>query len=290
MLLHQIHHLVGGPNPAVEVTLLCADAFALHGPDRRPLVDGGDFVDALPLIAPVVDPLRQAHFFEFSITHLSPLLPPELQRFRITPVGGWYGIELVVTGIILDALTVFVQQILPALFLPPASVRIQGSDGTHEMNVGISRFPVGFVETHIHDHAPADEVLQQKSPCKGHVLLLGKLGLQGNFKAISQLGFLPPLGKFYGIPKGLPVCVLPWRMIWKQDFGANDTAFAAVIAPFAVVVAVQLLTGAVGGAGDGGLSCAPFDLPDVKVKQGHRASPPSAGSILALVEGRRSGP
>ena len=52
-------------------------------------------------------------------------------------------------GIVLDAFPIFVQQILPPLFLAPASVRVQRPDGTHEMEVGIRRLSVRFVETDV---------------------------------------------------------------------------------------------------------------------------------------------
>ena len=123
------------------------------------------------------------------------------------------------------------------------------------------------MNSEVHDHAPAHKLLQQKLPCKCDVLLHGKLVLQGNVKAICKLGFLSPLHFLHGVPKGFPVCVLRRGVGGQQDFGTDHAALAGVVAVLAVVVAVELFAGTVGGCGNGGLSGAAFDLGDMKMKQ-----------------------
>ena len=49
-------------------------------------------------------------------------------------------------------------------------------------------------------------------------------------------------------------------MIWQQDFCADDTTLVGVVAVLAVIFAVQLFAGTIGGRCDGGLTCAAFDL------------------------------
>ena len=51
----------------------------------------------------------------------------------------------------------------------------------------------------------------------------------------------------------------------QQDFGTDYTTLVGVIAVLAVVFAVQLLTGTVGGRCNDGLSCAALDLVNVKM-------------------------
>ena len=54
-------------------------------------------------------------------------------------------------------------------------------------------------------------------------------------------------------------------MIWKKDFFADDTALVGVVAVLAVILAVQFFAGTIGGRCDGGLSCAAFDLVNMKM-------------------------
>ena len=46
----------------------------------------------------------------------------------------------------------------------------------------------------------------------------------------------------------------------QQDFGTDYAALFGVVTVLAVVFAVQLLAGAIGGRCNGGLSCAALDL------------------------------
>ena len=54
-------------------------------------------------------------------------------------------------------------------------------------------------------------------------------------------------------------------MNWQQDFCADDTALVGVVAVLAVILAVQFFTGAIGSRSDGRLSCATFDLVNMKM-------------------------
>ena len=54
-------------------------------------------------------------------------------------------------------------------------------------------------------------------------------------------------------------------MGWQQDFGTDHAALLGVVAVLAVVFAVQLFTGAIGGRRNGGLSCAALDLCDMEM-------------------------
>ena len=51
----------------------------------------------------------------------------------------------------------------------------------------------------------------------------------------------------------------------QQDFGADDTALVGVVAVLTVILAVQFFTGTIGSRCDGGLSCAAFDLVNMKM-------------------------
>ena len=51
----------------------------------------------------------------------------------------------------------------------------------------------------------------------------------------------------------------------QQDFGADDTALVGVVAVLTVILAMQFFAGAIGSRCDGGLSCAAFDLVNMKM-------------------------
>ena len=51
----------------------------------------------------------------------------------------------------------------------------------------------------------------------------------------------------------------------QQDFGTDHAALFGVVAVLAVVFTVQLLAGAIGSRRNSGLSCAAFDLCNMKM-------------------------
>ena len=127
-------------------------------------------------------------------------------------------------------------------------------------------FLVRLVNGEVHDHATDHKLFQQKLPCKVNVLLHGKLVLQGNVKAVRELGSLPALGFLYGVPKRFTVCILWRRVRWQQDFRADHAALAGIVAVLAVVFTVQLLPSTVRGSSHGGLPRAALDLRYMKMK------------------------
>ena len=155
--------IVGRLDPSVEVALVSTDAFCFHCPDGHTLMDGGELVDALSLIAAVVNPAVQFLFCKLLIAQISPRLPPMLQGVGTAPVGGRHSIENIVSCFIPDALTMLVQQIFPPLLVAPSAVFIQRTDGTHDMEVGIGNpavLLVGSVNGEVHHHATAHKIVQ----------------------------------------------------------------------------------------------------------------------------------
>ena len=116
-------------------------------------------------------------------------------------------------------------------------------------------------------HAPVHKVLEQKLPCKADVLLHGELVLQGNVKTVCKLGFLSALNFLHGVPECFPVRERGRGLGRQQDFRTDHAALGGVVAVLAVILAVQLFAGTVGGCRNGGLSGATFDLSDMKMKQ-----------------------
>ena len=99
---------IRGPDPTVQVAFLCADAPFLHLLYQRPFMYRGDLLNALGLVAAVVDPGFKSLPFKLGVYHPAPGFPPMLQRFRLMPIGGVDGIEHMLALLIPDALAVFV--------------------------------------------------------------------------------------------------------------------------------------------------------------------------------------
>ena len=144
-----------------------------------------------------------------------------------------------------------------------------------EVGVGCAAFlGLLFVKRHIHRHAPAHKVVQQKFPCQSDIFLKGKLILQGNFKAVCKLGFLPMLGVFYGVPEGFPVGKLPRCMGRQENFGTDNAFLSGVVAVLAIIGAVEFFPGTVGSGSHNRLPLAAFNLVGCEMEQSHVLRPP----------------
>ena len=223
----------------------------------------------------MVDAAIQTFLREFGVAQFRPRLPPMLQGIGTAPVGGGYGVEHIISGLVPDVLAVFVQHIFPALLVAPPAVRQDGPDRAQHMEVRVldaAVLSVWLVYGEVYYHATGHKVLQQKLPCEGDVLLHGEFVLQGNVKTVCKLGFLPALGLLYGVPEGLPVCIFRRGLGRQQDFGTDHAALAGVVAVLAVILAVQLFAGAVGGGCHNRLPGAAFDLRYMKMEQCDRLS------------------
>ena len=151
----------------------------------------------------MVDTNIQAFFFKLGVAHYRPLLTPELQGFRRTPIGGRNGIEYIITFTIGDAVSVFIKYIFSFLLQSPFAVLLDGTNGTKEVKVGIvdaAFFSLRLVNSEVHHHATADKMLGEELSGKGDVFLLGKFILKSNIEAIGKLRFLSFLHFFNGVP------------------------------------------------------------------------------------------
>lgn len=186
--------IVGCLDPTVEIALVGADAFRFHRPDGHTFMDDEELVNALSLIAAVVDPAVQFLFRKLLIAEISTCLPPMLQGGGASPIGSRNSVEYIVSCFVPDALPMLVKQIFPPLLVAPFPVRQKGTNEAHDMKMGIGNTAfllVGLVYGEVHHHTTAHKVFQQKLPCKGDVLLHGEFVLQGNVKTVCKLCFFP---------------------------------------------------------------------------------------------------
>ena len=128
-------------------------------------MDGGDFLNALPLVTAVVYPLRPARRLQRPISIRGPCRPPLLGVLPIVPVGGVLPMILPAAFAVWNTVTLTVQIVNLPTLRPPASVRFQWANGQHDMSVGIA---IPFVmERKISAHSSSYKVIFDESPDKG---------------------------------------------------------------------------------------------------------------------------
>ena len=95
-------------------------------------------------VAAVVNPAVQFLFCKLLIAQISPRLPPMLQGVGTAPVGGRHSIENIVSASSRMRSPCSSNRYSLRL-VAPSAVFIQRTDGTHDMEVGIERFPLADV-------------------------------------------------------------------------------------------------------------------------------------------------
>ena len=110
----------------------------------------GDFFNALPLIAAVVDPLRPPGSFQRLIGIGRPRAAPVFSLFPAVPVGRVLPMVFPAALAVRDALAALVQIIDLAALRAPLSVFFQRSDG--QQNVGVRVAGVAVMDGKISAH------------------------------------------------------------------------------------------------------------------------------------------
>ena len=130
--------IVSGDLP-IDVAFLGGDAAPLHLTGSRPHVDAGDFINALPFIAAVIDALRSARRLQRTIGVSGPRRPPLLGVAPVIPIGGILTMIFPAAFAVRDAVALAVQIVhFPAL-RPPLTIRTEGPDRQHDVSVRIAR-------------------------------------------------------------------------------------------------------------------------------------------------------
>ena len=194
------------------------------------------------------------------------------------PVRGVNGVEDVISVFILLPVSVFVQDIFPALFVAPGTVRIQRTHGRHHMEVRIRDAVITFVrfmDSQIRDHPFIHQAFLYECPSQFKVFFRRKLILKRDIKAVRQLRLLVFLHFLHRIPECLPVFVFRRRVRRQHDLRIGHAAFAGEIVGFPVVLAVQFFSRAVGGGRDGALTACASDMAYMEMTQCHISPPPS---------------
>lgn len=124
---------------------------------------GGNLIYALTGKAAVVDAAVQILLCKHGIAQFSPRLPPRFQRFGLAPVRCGNGVEHIVARLVQNALPMLIQHIFPPLLVSPPAVRLNGTDGTHDVKVRVGNAAVLLVwlmHGEVRHHAPVHEIVQ----------------------------------------------------------------------------------------------------------------------------------
>ncbi len=132
---------------------------------------------------------------------------------------------------------------------------------------------VRLVDGEVGNHAPAHKLLGHKLPRKNDVFFQRKFVLQGNVKAVCELGSLAPFHLLHGVPEGGAVLVLVGGLGRKENVCADHAALVGEAVDLSVILAIQFLSGPVSGGRDNRLPCAPPDLGDMEVQQRQSVTP-----------------
>ena len=101
-------------------------------------MDGGDFFNALPLIAAVVDTLRPASGLQRSVGVSGPRRPPLFGVLAVVPVGGILPMILPSAFAVRDTVALAVQIVNLAALRSPFSIFPEWSYCQHNMGVGVA--------------------------------------------------------------------------------------------------------------------------------------------------------
>lgn len=199
-------------------------------------MDGRDQIHALLLIGTVVQVGIKAVSGEMLVVDFGPGFPPAFQGFGAAPIGSGNRVKLWAARCVWHPVTGIVQTVDPFLLRAPCTVRVQWSDGTDNVDVGIrhSVTLVGQMDRIVRDHASIHELSLYELPGNFQILLHGELVLQGKIKAVSELRLGMPLRLLHCVPEFFAVFVFLRSEGREQDPGFNDAAFAGVVAVLAV--------------------------------------------------------
>ena len=251
--------VVGGDLP-VYFSLVGADTALFHLAGGWPQMDRGDFINALPLVAAVVNALRSTGRFQRPVGAGRPCRPPNLHIPFVVPVGGVLPVVLPAAFPVRDTLAVFVQVVCLAALCAPCAIFFQGPDGQHDMNMGVAGSLI--VDGEVGAHPLVHKVVLHIGPDKGKLLFSGQFAGQSCFDLAGKLAVPCFLDLLHAVPEGGAVCKL-WRGVGRQhDLRMDNAAFPGVVVGHSIPFICQLGSAAVSSCGNSRTACAALDDTD----------------------------
>ena len=130
--------LVVSGNLPIYLPLVGTDAALFHLAGSWPQMDRGNFINALPLVAAVVNTLRSTGRFQCPVGVGCPRCPPNLHISFIVPVGRILPMIFPAAFPIRDTLSILVQIVCLAALCAPLSIFFQRPERQHDMDMRVS--------------------------------------------------------------------------------------------------------------------------------------------------------
>ena len=135
-------------------------------------MDRGDFINALPLVAAVVNALRSTGRFQRPVGVGCPRCPPNLHISFIVPIGCILPVVLPAAFPVRDALAVLVQIVCLAALCAPLSIFFQRPERQHDMDMRVAGSLV--MDSKVGAHSFVYKVVLHIGTHKGKLLFAGQ--------------------------------------------------------------------------------------------------------------------
>ena len=251
--------VVGGDLP-VYFALVGADTALFHLAGSWPQMDRGNFINALPLVAAVVNALRSTGRFQRPVGVGCPCRPPNLHIFFIVPVGRILSVIFPTAFPIRDTLSILVQVVCLAALCAPLSIFFQRPERQHDMDMRVAGSLV--MDSKVGAHPLVHKVVLHIGPDKGKLLFAGQFTGQGCFNLAGKLAVPCFLDLLHAVPEDRSVCKFRRRVGRQHDLRMDNAAFPGVIMGQAVPFIRQFGSASVGGCGNSGTARAALDDTD----------------------------
>ena len=163
--------LVVGDDLSVYFPLVGADTALFHLAGSWPQMDRGNFINALPLVAAVVNTLRSTGRFQCPVGVGCPRCPPNLHISFIVPVGRILPMIFPAAFPIRDTLSILVQIVCLAALCAPLSIFFQRPERQHDMDMRVAGSLV--MDSKVSTHSFVYKVVLHIGTHKGKLLFAG---------------------------------------------------------------------------------------------------------------------
>ena len=220
-------------------------------------MDKGDLINALPLVAAMVNALRSAGRFQRPIGVGRPRCPPNLHISFVVPVGGVLPVVLPAAFPVRDALAVLVQIVCLAALCAPLSIFFQRPERQHDMDMRVAGSLV--MDSKVGAHSFVYKVVLHIGTHKGKLLFAGQFTGQGCFNLAGKLAVPCFLDLLHAVPEDRSVCKFRRRVGRQHDLRMDNAAFPGVVVGHSVPFICQLGSAAVSSCGNSGTALAALD-------------------------------
>ena len=251
--------VVGGDLP-VYFALVGADAALFHLAGGWPQMDRGNLINALPLVAAMVNALRSAGRFQRPIGVGRPRCPPNLHIFFIVPVGRILSVIFPTAFPIRDTLSILVQIVCLAALCAPLSIFFQRPERQHDMDMRVAGSLV--MDSKVGAHSFVYKVVLHIGTHKGKLLFAGQFTGQSCLDLAGKLAVPCFLDLLHAVPEDRSVCKFRRRVGRQHDLRMDNAAFPGVVVGHSIPFICQLGSAAVSSCGNGRTACAALDNTD----------------------------